>query len=114
MSRPARFKAWLRRAAARVKVVLTAAPTWLAAASAAITTVAPELGRLAPAHTQIIATWAARLVVWIGGAILVIRRVTPVIDRAQRGLLPPGPASPDPGPAPVTVVPPAGSGVSGG
>ena len=63
----------------RVKVFLTAAPTYLVALTAALTVLADQL----PNAPQ----WIATVVVWITTAVLIIRRVTPV-PVEDRGLLP--------------------------
>lgn len=69
----------------RLRVILTAAVTWLVAIAAVLTIVAgelaTELGDAAP-----VVTWIARVVVWIGVAVAIIRQVTPVLP-AARGIL---------------------------
>lgn len=78
----------LRRLAARARVVLKAAPTYLVAASGMVTLAAPELARLLPEQAETIGLVAARVAAWLAAAVLIIRRVTPVVDRAARGILP--------------------------
>lgn len=80
----------MTRLLARLRVIATAAPTWLAAISAAAPFIADDI-----AH-QLPDSWArptARVVLTIGGlataAIQTIRRLTPV-PPSQRGVLSPG------------------------
>lgn len=81
----------MQKLLARVRVVLHAAPTYLVALSAVIVIVADELASVLPAGAvTTVGTIAARVVAVLGAAVAIIRRVTPVVDRAQRGLLPPG------------------------
>lgn len=71
----------------RARVIATAAVTWLVAASAIVTAVAPQIGELFPNSAEDIAAWAARVVAVLGGAVVIIRRVTPVAAD-ERGVLP--------------------------
>ncbi len=72
---------------ARLRVVATAAPTYLVAASTVVTIIADELGKVVTDDTAAtITAWAARIVAWLGAAVLIIRRVSPVSD-VGRGLL---------------------------
>jgi hypothetical protein len=66
----------------RARVVLTAAPSYLVAASTAVTIVMEEVD--APG----VAKYGAIAVGALGAAIAIIRRVTPVLPD-DRGLLPP-------------------------
>lgn len=66
---------------ARVAVVLTAAPTYLASAATLLTLVVA----LTPAGP--VATAVTALIAGIGSAVAIIRRVTPVVT-GERGLLP--------------------------
>lgn len=66
---------------ARVLVVLKAAPTWLVALSTVVTIVASEV------DIPAVAEWSVKVVGWLGVAVAIIRRVTPVLP-AERGLLP--------------------------
>lgn len=77
----------LSRLIARIKVILAAAVTWLLFIGLLLGQLAGDVGDLGPIGADI-STWALRLVAWIGTAVLIIRRVTPVIDRAERGILP--------------------------
>jgi len=77
-------KALLRRA----RVVLKAAPTYLLLASTLLGIFAEEVGKVVPGP------WADKLngfvaaaVGAIGMAVALIRRVTPVVDKAERGLI---------------------------
>lgn len=84
----------------KVKVVATSLPTWLAIASAVISQVADELIKVLPDEIDAqVLTISGQLVGWLAaaaaivtGAVLTIRRLTPVpVD--ERGILP---QSPDP------------------
>lgn len=72
--------------AAKAKVVLTAAVTWLIALEAALIVLSDELAKAIPVP------WADRVTAWvliaigvIGTAIAIIRRVTPVLPD-ERGI----------------------------
>lgn len=76
----------LHALAAKAKVVLTAAVTWLVALEAALIVLADELAPLIPLP------WADRVTAWlliaigvIGTAIAIVRRVTPVLPN-ERGI----------------------------
>jgi hypothetical protein len=72
----------------RARVVLTAAVTWLVAASAVVTIFAEEITEVLPDDWQ--GPFARTVVVVLAvltAAVNIIRRVTPVLP-AQRGLLP--------------------------
>jgi hypothetical protein len=80
----------------RAVVVLKAAPTYLVAAATIATIITEEVAEELPAGA---AEWAVRIggkvVSVIAAAVLIVRRVTPVIEE-QRGLLPPaGPVIPE-------------------
>lgn len=77
----------LRQFWAKVVVVLRAAPTWLTAAAVVLTTSAEEIGGLLPDGGEALGQLVVRVVAWIGAAIVIIRRVTPVAPD-ERGLLP--------------------------
>lgn len=84
----------------KIKVVATSLPTWLAIASAVISQVADELIKVLPDEIDAqVVTISGQLVAWlaaagaiVAGAVLTIRRLTPVPE-AERGILP---QSPDP------------------
>jgi hypothetical protein len=77
---------------ARVLVVAKAAPTWLVAASTVLTITADELAGMVGAEHGAV-TFVLRVVAWLGVAIAIIRRSTPVLPEA-RGILPsPNPAT---------------------
>lgn len=80
---------------ARARVILTAAPTYLVAAGAVVSIVADEVSKILPAGWQDNAAQIAGAVAGvIGAAVLIVRRVTPVLVE-ERGLLsPPKPAPP--------------------
>lgn len=74
---------------ARIKVVLTAAVTWLVAASLVVTIVSSELADvLSDGTAETVAAVSLKIVAWLGAAVSIIRRVTPVLPD-QVGLLPP-------------------------
>lgn len=78
---------------AKVKVVLTALPTYMTAAAVIITIAANQLAELLPDKTAGIVQWSATIVGFLTAAIAVIRKVTPVLP-SQTGLLPQGPPAP--------------------
>lgn len=69
----------------KLKVVASAAVTWLIAASVLVSAVAPQIAELFPKNAEDITEWAARVVGWLAAAVLIIRRVSPV-PVAERGL----------------------------
>lgn len=77
----------MKKFAARAKVVLSDAVTWLIFVALIVQQVAIQLPALGPIGEE-----AARIAVtvlnWIGCAVAIIRRVTPVVDKAERGILP--------------------------
>lgn len=76
---------------ARVRVVLQAAPTYLVAASTIVAIATEEIAQELPEGWQDNAVAiGGKVVAIIGAAVLIIRRVTPVIAE-HRGLLPPPP-----------------------
>ena len=75
---------------ARAKVLAASAVTWLLAAATIITLAAGELAKVFPDNAATIGALAIRAVAFTGGAVAIIRRVTPVLDQA-RGLLPADP-----------------------
>lgn len=76
---------------ARIKVLLNAAPTYLAAAGVIIAIVADEVGKLAPSGWQDNAVQIlGALAGVVAAATAIVRRVTPVAP-ADRGLIVPPP-----------------------
>lgn len=72
---------------ARIKVLLKAAPTYLAAAGVLVAILADEIGKLAPSGWQDNAVQIlGSLAGIIAAATAIVRRVTPVLPK-QRGLL---------------------------
>lgn len=73
---------------ARIRVLLKAAPTYLAAVGVVVALVADEVGKLAPSGWQ---DNAVQILGTVGGivaaAAAIVRRVTPIVDRADHGLL---------------------------
>jgi hypothetical protein len=80
---------------ARARVVVLALPTHLVAVSTAIVWLAPQIAQVFPERAETISAVALRVVAGLAAAIGIIRRVTPVDDASQVGILPQGPpASP--------------------
>lgn len=78
----------IREILARVRVVLTAAPTYITLAATLITVFAEEIGALLPEGAAAsVGSAVTVLLSWLGAAINIIRRVTPVLPD-ERGLLP--------------------------
>lgn len=74
---------------ARLRVVATAAVTWLTGAAALIQFAAPHIAEQLPAGAaETFTAWAVRVAAWVAVAVLIIRRVTPVPE-AERGVIPP-------------------------
>ena len=74
---------------AKVKVVLKAAPTYLALAITVITVMVGELVPLLPEDLAVrVTAFAVALIAALAAVIRTIRRLTPV-PKEQRGLLPP-------------------------
>lgn len=72
---------------ARIKVVASAAVTWLVFAGLLLSQLATQVGDLGPVGADV-ARWIGVAVAWLASATLIIRRVSPVLDTAQRGILP--------------------------
>jgi len=73
----------------RVRVVLSSVVTWLTLASAAVLIFSEEIAAVLPEGPAAdLGEWALRVVAWLGAAVAIIRRVTPVPE-SERGLLPP-------------------------
>lgn len=71
----------------RLKVVFTAAVTWITFAITFLTVFSEELlGLLPETFQEDASTFIAQALVWLVGAISVIRRVTPVVPE-ERGVL---------------------------
>jgi hypothetical protein len=70
----------------RITTVAKAAVTWLVALAGVLTIVAEELTTALGADSAAVA-WIVRIVAWLGIAITIIRRSTPVLP-AARGILP--------------------------
>lgn len=72
----------------RVHVVLTALPTWLTLAAVVLTTLAGEISTAWPgaAGGETVVEWLIRVAAWLGAAVAIIRRVTPV-TKELHGLL---------------------------
>lgn len=77
----------------RVRVLLGALPTYLAAATAVLTVVAVEVVPLLPEDLGLqVAGWVAAVLGVIGSVVLVVQRLTPYVGEPQ--LLPPPPPPP--------------------
>ncbi len=73
----------------RVRVVATQAVTYLVGAAAVIPFIADDIADQLPAGAAgQVTKYALLAVAWIGAAVSIIRRVTPVLPQ-DRGLLPP-------------------------
>lgn len=73
---------------AKVRVVLTAAPTWITLAATLVTIFSEEIGGLLPAGAaETVGTATAVVLAWLGAAVNIIRRVTPVLP-GEEGVLP--------------------------
>lgn len=71
----------------RVRVFLNSVVSWLTLATIALVAFSGQIGALFPEGGDDIATWVVRILAWISGAVLIIRRVSPV-EPAERGMLP--------------------------
>lgn len=71
--------------AERVRVIASAAVTWLVFASVVLSAAVPELVELLGADHAVV-VFVARALVWVGAAVAIIRRVSPVEPDA-RGIL---------------------------
>lgn len=92
---------------AKVKVIATALPTRLIAVAGLVSFALPLVTQALPEYADAIALWGGRVVVLIGAAVAIIRKVTPVADD-QVGVLPQGPPA-----SPIVVIdqaPPVGAG----
>ena len=79
----------MKKFLARVRVVLTAAPTYLTSAAVAVALARDEIAKLFPEAAEEVGRWAVPIAAGLLAAARVIRRVTPVLP-AERGLLPAG------------------------
>lgn len=85
-----KLEAAITKVVAVVKVVVTAAPTYLAAAALAIPEIAHQIGTIFPGAAERITADGLTTVGVIGAVLAVIARVTPVL-KAERGILPKAP-----------------------
>lgn len=75
----------------RARVLLKAAPTYLVGAGAVVAIVADEVSKAVPNGWQDnVVQWGGAAAGIIAAATAIVRRVTPVLDPADHGLLPPG------------------------
>lgn len=85
---------------ARIKVILRALPTYMVGAAVVLTLLAPEIAKLLPSGIgEHVASWLIKIAAFLGAAVAIIRKVTPVAP-SQVGILPQGPPS-----SPVVVIP---------
>jgi hypothetical protein len=76
--------------AARIKVLGTAVNTWLVAIALIVPIAVSEIAQELPSDkAEAVTKWGGKLIAWIGVAVAIVRRSTPVI-KSQRGLLAPG------------------------
>lgn len=81
---------------AKIRVIVGALPTWLAIATSVLTILAAEVVPELPGDTQAqVAGWIAAGIAILAAAIAVIRKLTPVLDPSQWGLLPKPPYGPN-------------------
>lgn len=73
---------------ARIKVVATAAVTWITAVAVLLPLVAGDIAEVAPGQAETVTHVALVVAGWLGAAVSIIRRVTTVLP-AERGVLPP-------------------------
>jgi hypothetical protein len=79
---------------ARIRVLGTAVNTWLVAAALIAPIIIGEVAEELPSDkAEVFTKWGSKVVSWIGAAIAIVRRSTPVI-KSQRGLLAPEPGTP--------------------
>lgn len=74
---------------ARLRVLLKAAPTWLTAAAVIVATLRDTIAEQFPGVAEDVAAVAAPVLAVITAALLIVRRVAPVLPE-ERGLLPAG------------------------
>jgi hypothetical protein len=74
---------------ARVRVLLTAAPTWITTASAIVVLLSEQISTAFPDSTAVVGRWSLTVLAVLTAAANIVRRVAPVLP-AERGLLPAG------------------------
>jgi hypothetical protein len=84
----------------RIKVVLTAAPTYLVLASTAVSLASGQIAELLPGQAEEITRWTAPIVTALAVAVVIVRSVTTVLPE-HRKLTSNVPYAPVPGPAPA-------------
>lgn len=90
----------VRGITARAQVILRAAPTWIGGAAIVVTVAADEVAKVLPTHAaETVGSVAVQVLAWLGAAVAIIRRVTPVRPE-ERGILPTSTAT-----APATLTP---------
>lgn len=88
----------MNKTLARIKVILTALPTWMTAIAVTITALSPLIARMFPNDAETVARVAVAVVAGLASAIAIIRKVAPVLPD-QVGILPQGPPA-----SPVVVI----------
>lgn len=73
---------------ARIKVVASAAVTWITAVAVVLPLVAGDIAEVMPAQAETITHVALIVAGWLGAAVAIIRRVSTVLPD-ERGILPP-------------------------
>lgn len=81
-----KIKRWVHGLVRRALVVAKAAPTYLVLASVVLAGLAQNLPELGPVG-ETAARWIGTVLAVLAGAVSIIRRVTPVLEKAERGLL---------------------------
>lgn len=71
----------------KVRVVLSAAVTYITIITVAATAFVNQFGNLLPDNWHWLIDWILKAVVVLAGAVTIIRRVTPVLP-SERGILP--------------------------
>ena len=74
---------------ARLRVLLTAAPTYIQTATAVVVIFRDEIGNAVPSLSASVGAWSVTVLAVLVGAANIVRRVSPVLA-AERGLLPAG------------------------
>lgn len=74
---------------ARLRVLLTAAPTWITTAMAVVVLLRDNIATLFPSAAEDVSRWSVTVLAVLAGALAIVRRVAPVL-KAERGLLPAG------------------------
>jgi cytochrome c biogenesis factor len=72
----------------KVKTLLTSAVSYITLAIVVLTAATPYVANLVDGETaEVVVEWSARAITFLGGVVLIVRRVTPVPPE-ERGLTP--------------------------